>query len=178
MKDRPYYKTKLKRGPKPTTGIAWPFRINGNYIEQFDQRSKIWITPSGSPDRVGYIMLTWKAPNGRMYKRAHIVNWITHNGLIPEGLEIDHIDGNKANNSISNLRLVTHQQNIQYAIDRLGPWTPRKLDDGMLSLLLALPPKWRCLKELAALWGVSKFSLSNIRARAKRRKDPRYLACL
>ena len=68
MKDRPYYKTKLKRGPKPVAGIEWPFRINGDYIEQFNQRSKIWITPSGSPDRVGYIMLTWKAPNGRMYK--------------------------------------------------------------------------------------------------------------
>ena len=33
------------------------------------------------------------------------------NGSIPEGLSIDHIDGNKSNNFLSNLRVVTHQQN-------------------------------------------------------------------
>jgi hypothetical protein len=32
-------------------------------------------------------------------------------GPIPEGLQIDHIDGNRSNNFLSNLRLVTHQQN-------------------------------------------------------------------
>jgi hypothetical protein len=36
------------------------------------------------------------------------------NGLmIPKGKEIDHIDNNKQNNKISNLQLLTHQQNMK-----------------------------------------------------------------
>jgi len=38
--------------------------------------------------------------------------WIDTYGEIPEGYEIDHIDGDQLNNDISNLRLVTHLQNM------------------------------------------------------------------
>lgn len=37
--------------------------------------------------------------------------WIYHNGSIPDGMTIDHIDRDKNNNQISNLRLATHSQN-------------------------------------------------------------------
>lgn len=43
---------------------------------------------------------------------AHRIVWEMHNGDIPEGMEIDHIDGNRLNNKIDNLRMVTHQQNV------------------------------------------------------------------
>lgn len=33
----------------------------------------------------------------------------------PEGMEINHKDGNKANNVVSNLEWVTHRQNMEYA---------------------------------------------------------------
>jgi hypothetical protein len=32
---------------------------------------------------------------------------------IPSGLEIDHKDRNKQNNKLSNLRVVTHKENMQ-----------------------------------------------------------------
>ncbi|EPU3949756.1 HNH endonuclease [Klebsiella michiganensis] len=61
-----------------------------------------------SLNRDGYLRV------GLNYKRylLHRIIWELHNGPIPDGMEIDHIDGEKTNNRLSNLRLATHQQNL------------------------------------------------------------------
>lgn len=41
----------------------------------------------------------------------HRIVWETYMGDIPEGFEIDHIDGNPHNCSLENLQLVTHREN-------------------------------------------------------------------
>jgi hypothetical protein len=41
----------------------------------------------------------------------HRVVYELARGAIPAGLQIDHIDGDKTNNFLSNLRVVTNQQN-------------------------------------------------------------------
>lgn len=59
------------------------------------------------PSKQGY----WVGSIGpKKIKRMHIYVWEKHYGPVPPGCIIHHIDGNKGNNSIENLRLVTRGQ--------------------------------------------------------------------
>lgn len=42
---------------------------------------------------------------------AHRIIWEMHHGKIPDGMQIDHVDHDKTNNKIENLRLVTSKEN-------------------------------------------------------------------
>lgn len=56
---------------------------------------------------------------GKYYKKSvHRLVWEAFNGPIGKGMEINHKDLDRANNRIENLEVVTHQQNIQHAIDK------------------------------------------------------------
>ena len=164
-------------------GNEWPFRVKGDFVEWFSLRELVWLTPEGVPDEHGYRMMNWKLPNGkRRFLRLHNVVWETHNGPVPEGLEIDHIDMDKSNNRITNLRLLSHGDNIRAAREKLGNWSKSKLLPHQIELVLALsaalPKGQGPLLPLAKRWGVSKFYLGNLRAKAKKENDPRYLAGL
>jgi hypothetical protein len=45
---------------------------------------------------------------------AHRLIWVYHNGAVPAGYEINHIDGVKHNNLLSNLELVTRSENMRH----------------------------------------------------------------
>jgi hypothetical protein len=60
-------------------------------------------------------------------KRVHRVVWETFKGEIPDGYEIDHIDGNRLNNALSNLRCVTHTENMSNPITRTRLRKPKKV---------------------------------------------------
>lgn len=49
--------------------------------------------------------------NKNISKRLHRLVWETFNGEIPENMQIDHIDGNPANNALDNLKCVTAKEN-------------------------------------------------------------------
>jgi hypothetical protein len=61
---------------------------------------------AGSPNQLGYIIVIFK---GKPYK-AHRLAWLLTYGVWPSQM-IDHIDGNKSNNTLLNLRDVDNKTN-------------------------------------------------------------------
>ncbi len=69
------------------------------------------------------IMRPSTSPKGYKYFNCAGKTMLVHrfiyecfNGVIPDGYEIDHIDGNPADNSLENLRAVSHRVNINNPI--------------------------------------------------------------
>lgn len=64
---------------------------------------------AGSRDSDGYTQLSYK----KTRPKAHRVAWIYVYGDLDPKIEIDHLDHDRANNRISNLRLATRKQNAE-----------------------------------------------------------------
>lgn len=63
----------------------------------------------------GYYKIKLKLKNGSTKDfYYHRVMWYYFNGEIPEGLQVNHIDEDKSNNVLSNLSLMTPNENINY----------------------------------------------------------------
>lgn len=65
-------------------------------------------TVAGCLDGEGYLV----ARTGRTGYRIHRLAWMLYYGEWPKGA-IDHIDGDRANNRIANLRVATNSENAQ-----------------------------------------------------------------
>ena len=55
--------------------------------------------------------------NDKLYS-VHCLVWQTFRGVIPNGMVIDHIDGNRGNNALSNLRLVSQSENMRHTMEQ------------------------------------------------------------
>jgi len=62
-------------------------------------------------------------------KYVHRFVYETFKGEVPDGLEIDHVDGDRTNNSLENLDVVTRRENINRAYARNG--VKKKLPTGV-----------------------------------------------
>ena len=124
------------------------FRINNGKLERIDLRrtdGKWKVVENKSNDGNGYCRVRF---NGRMVL-YHVIVWILSTGKgIPQGREIDHINGNKIDNRIENLRLVTKRGNSQNSeihrkgrlvgatyYKRYGNWRSQiKIDENNISI--------------------------------------------
>ena len=86
---------------------------NGNIF-----RNDVKMSPINNG--IGYLQIKLRKNKKRYNRYIHRLVWETFNGKIPKGLEINHIDHNKSNNSLSNLELVSHSDNLKKAFKKHG----------------------------------------------------------
>lgn len=142
------------------------FRAAGEGAERLNGVSGEWEPLVGSVNSRGYMHTTCRVDGKRVWRNVHRVVWEVHNGPVPEGLEIDHINRDKTDNRISNLRAVTHAANMKNIDKPVGRasgipqhrikllvWMPRTADYGF----------W------ASRWGYRKDTLLNIRSYYKKK---------
>lgn len=67
----------------------------------------------------GYKCLSVRVEGKLRTRKAHRLIWEAWVSKIPEGMQINHIDGNKLNNDLNNLEVVTQKENNIHAI-KLG----------------------------------------------------------
>lgn len=71
------------------------------------------IAPGNTRDGYQFVTIC-KADKKRKNYLVHRLVWESFVGPIPEGLQVNHKDENKSNNSLENLELMTPKQNINY----------------------------------------------------------------
>ena len=78
-----------------------------NYKDGFIFRKSNELIAVGNRTSSGYLRTNVMGKEFRVYR----IIWEMHFGEIPAGMEIDHVNGSKADNRIENLRLATRSQN-------------------------------------------------------------------
>lgn len=100
---------------------------NYSNYEIYPQEGKIWSYRRnkfvGAKNNKGYWKCALYGDDGTIWNtNIHRIIWTAVNGAIPQGLEVNHIDENKDNNSISNLNLMTRKENCNWGtcIERMA----------------------------------------------------------
>ena len=113
-------------------------------ILRLDQKGRIWRTmevsrgskrqgrlvpcrprraDGGRSSKKGYRRVQVTIGRDRHTAPAHRIVWMITNGRpVPDGLEINHKDGNKENNAPENLEVVVRSENAKHALRELGAY--------------------------------------------------------
>lgn len=116
---------------------------------------------------IDYTRIAW-LDEGKLYSTTlHRAMWETFVGEIGKGLQINHIDGNKANSALSNLEVVTPSENSRHAVRtglvKVGSARRHsKLKEEDIKFVLENEGLYS-LAEFAAALGVERSTIQDIR---------------
>lgn len=147
-------------------------KINFNDFFEYKDGEIYWKSRPARCCRVGEIA---GGINSKGYRRVHIkreyavhrVIWEMHNGPIPKGFQIDHIDRNPLNNKINNLRIASlgqNRANIKKLNHKKGSksWSKykgvKKVKDGMFYCIVKRIYKGSFKTEIEAAMAYDKFA--------------------
>lgn len=122
---------------------------------------------SPGPDQDGYVCVYLSTSSGRVKARVHRLMLESFVGPGPAGLETRHLNGNRADNRLENLRYGTRKENALDCV--LHGTQPRGNNHGRAKLNVASVIQIRKLlntktnHEIALLFGVSKAAIRLIR---------------
>ena len=95
---------------------GWVERIQVNRLGETRHRRHCgsWSKPTmNAANAHGYVQLTPRVDSRRVKIAVHRMVWTTFVGPIPEGRTIDHLDRNRSNNALENLRVATGTEQRQ-----------------------------------------------------------------
>ena len=106
-------------------------KINEEYFIALVRGKQLKVTVHGevfntkTKNKIGYVTRAGYAAIGKKCNKkvkhilVHRLVWLCYKGAIDDNYEINHKDGNKQNNRLSNLELVTGSENVKHA-HRMG----------------------------------------------------------
>lgn len=123
---------------------------NGEVYNEHNKRMKTWY----STDGYERVRLTSTKHNRRVNKTVHLmvaIHFLNDGKPIPDKLQVNHIDGIKANNDVSNLELITGTANVNHAHNNALytfdlPVTVRDILNGEITVYRSLREASRELK--------------------------------
>lgn len=160
-----------KAGTRPAVAVLPDGLIDGPHGLKVDPEAGIVYGIYGRP--VGIVRGGYVAYDGRSMGNGHLlvhrIVWESVHGPLPQGKEINHINGIKADNRIQNLEAVTHQQNMLHAYatglkSNFGEKHPsHKLTEAQVRELRNLKGVLP-MKVLAARYGISRRNAADVAA--------------
>jgi hypothetical protein len=141
--------------------------------------TQIWRPVKLKTHRDGYKMIGLCREKIKSYRQMHRLVWEAFNGPIKTGMQINHLNGKKADNRLSNLEVCTKSQNATHSFRVLGRAAPNypsfgskngsaKLNEQQVAEILGLyaTGKYR-QQDLAEKFNVSQVAISLITRRKK-----------